>query len=570
MTAPRWQETAVAVDRSHHLGYDGALYSTRFDEVLKFHAPGLAAVRSGDQAWHIDVSGRPAYAHRFRRTFGFYEGLAAVHGEDGWRHIKPDGTDLVGSRHAWCGNFQSGRSPVRSAGGEYFHIDATGQPAYAERWRYAGDYRDGSAVVQREDGLSTHVDLAGHLLHGRWYLDLDVFHKGHARARDERGWLHVDERGFALYARRFAQVEPFYNGQARVETSDGGLEVIDEQGQTLITLRPPRRSRQAQLAADISAFFRPQTLRTAVELGILDELPGSTAELAARTDLPEPHAQRLLRGLWELDLVAPGDQWRLTDKGELLTRGSPSALREAVGVFAGEYYQRWQYLAHALRSLPAQGRSAQAHFAALSGEPLRRHLQMQDAYAKADYAQLPRVLDWCGHRQILDAGGGLGTLLRTLLAAHPHLRGVLLELPAVAAQVEIPVHLSERMTVRSGDLFAPWAQQADAVILARVLHDWPDDAAKEILLRAREALAPQGRLYILDRVLPADLPMYGLLDLHMLLITGGRERSQQDWQALLRAAGLSLQETHPLCAAASILICSPTAELQQANSAEVK
>ena len=178
-----------------------------------------------------------AYGHRFRRAFGFYEGLAAVTADDGWRHILSDGTELSTARYAWCGNFQSGLCTVRATSGEYFHIDSAGEPAYAERWRYAGDYRDGFAVVQRSDGLSTHIDRGGRTLHGRWFVDLDVFHKGYARARDDRGWFHVDEQGRPLYTRRFALVEPFYNGQARVETADGWLGVISEQGQPLLTLR---------------------------------------------------------------------------------------------------------------------------------------------------------------------------------------------------------------------------------------------------------------------------------------------------------------------------------------------
>jgi hypothetical protein len=84
--------------------------------------------------------------------------------------------------------------------------------------------------VQAADGRSTHVDLDGRMVNGRWFLDLDVFHKGFARARDDGGWTHVDTSGSPAYSRRFAAVEPFYNGQARVERFDGGLEVIDESG----------------------------------------------------------------------------------------------------------------------------------------------------------------------------------------------------------------------------------------------------------------------------------------------------------------------------------------------------
>jgi hypothetical protein len=129
---------------------------------------------------------------------------------------------------------------VRGTHGRYRHVDRHGDHVGAHVWAYAGDFRDGAAVVQGDDGLSTHVDLTGALTHGRWFLDLDVFHKGFARARDADGWTHVDAGGAAAYARRFAMVEAFYNGQARVERFDGGLEVIDPRGSRLVELRPAR------------------------------------------------------------------------------------------------------------------------------------------------------------------------------------------------------------------------------------------------------------------------------------------------------------------------------------------
>lgn len=239
MSAVDWRDTVVSPDGTHHL-LDGApLYAARFNEVLKFHAPGLAPARDTSGMYHIDTSGHPAYAHRFKRAFGFYEGLAAVDTGETWHHVSPTGEPAYAARWAWCGNFQGGRCPVRDGGGRYLHIRADGAALYAERWRYAGDYRDGIAVVQAEDGRSTHVDTSGCITHGRWFVDLDVFHKGFARARDEGGWMHVDADGAPAYGRRFAMVEPFYNGQARVERFDGALEVIDEGGGTLVVLRTP-------------------------------------------------------------------------------------------------------------------------------------------------------------------------------------------------------------------------------------------------------------------------------------------------------------------------------------------
>ena len=76
-------------------------------------------------------------------------------------------------------------------------------------------------MVQNHAGAHTHVDMNGVLLHGKWFRDLDVFHKGYARAADVQGWYHVDMAGQPLYCRRFKAVEPFYNGQARVEGLDG-------------------------------------------------------------------------------------------------------------------------------------------------------------------------------------------------------------------------------------------------------------------------------------------------------------------------------------------------------------
>ena len=126
---------------------------------------------------------------------------------------------------------------VRCFEGLYFHLLLDGQLAYPERYHYAGDYRDGVAVVQREDGLHTHINLAGQRVHAQWFLDLDVFHKGFARARDDGGWHHIDVKGRPLYRHRFAAIEPFYNGQARVENVDGSLFVIDETGAIVVKLR---------------------------------------------------------------------------------------------------------------------------------------------------------------------------------------------------------------------------------------------------------------------------------------------------------------------------------------------
>ena len=246
----RWQDLTIAPEQTHHLKDGHPAYEARFVQVLKFHPPGLAPVQDVLGAYHIESTGRAAYKERYIRTFGFYEGRAAVQANDGWFHILANGRPLYSGRYAWCGNFQGGCCTVRFPGGLYCYLQLNGEVAYSQRYWYAGDFRDGVAVVQREDGLHTHINNEGLQVHGRWFLDLDVFHKEFARARDDNGWHHIDMKGQSIYSNRFAAIESFYNGQARVENFDGSLLVINETGETVVKLREAllRADRRSQVS----------------------------------------------------------------------------------------------------------------------------------------------------------------------------------------------------------------------------------------------------------------------------------------------------------------------------------
>jgi len=226
-----WRHALVAPTGTHHLIDGSPMYIARFAAVDKFHEPGLAPARDASGAFHVGPDGAPAYARRFRQTWGFYECLAAVSDESGWFHIAADGAAAYGARFEWCGNFQGRRCTVRSKDLRYFHIASNGEPAYRDRHLYAGDFRDGVAVARfADDGLCGHIDPSGQPIHMERFLDLDVFHKGFARARDQHGWMHVDHSGKPAYSDRFAAVEPFYNGQALVETLRGHRALIAVNG----------------------------------------------------------------------------------------------------------------------------------------------------------------------------------------------------------------------------------------------------------------------------------------------------------------------------------------------------
>lgn len=534
----------VAPGGTHH-ELDGApLYAARFDEVLKFHPPGLAPARDRTGAFHIDPDGKPAYAARFRRSFGFYEGLAAVVAEDGWHHVRPDGGPAYVARWGWCGNFQDGLCTVRTKSGRYGHIRPDGSPATGLSWRYAGDFRDGVAVVQGDDGRSTHIDGQGAPLHGRWFLDLDVFHKGYARARDEGGWMHVDAQGRPACTRRFAAVEPFYNGQARVERHDGGLEVIDEHGETRVELRGARRDPLHTVSAELVSFWRCEALFAAVDLGVFERLP-----LTA----PPERLAALLRALGELGLVRlDGHTWRATELGAMLRADHPRSLAAAARYWSGEGRKGWASLRQAIAD-PAW--RAEDPFAAVAHDPERVaafHAALRP-YAENDYAGIAAVVD-LDRGTVIDAGGGTGALAVALLRGRPGIQAIVLDRPEVAALGVVPSDLDGRLRFRSGDLFGPWPAGGEAVVLARVLHDWPDEACGTILARAREALAPGGRLYIVELLRPEEGFAGGLLGLHMLVTTGGRERDAAEYSRLLQGAGLRLVEVRVLPGISAALV----------------
>jgi hypothetical protein len=550
----RWSESWVAEDNTHHLFADRPLYADRFDEVLKFHAPGLAPVRRAGEAWHVREDGCPAYTRRFLRTFGYYEGRAAVTARDGWHHITVAGDDLYPERRAWCGNFQNGRCPVRDTSGEYYHITADGSPAYRERWRYAGDYRDGFAVVQRADGWSTHIDCQGRPLHDRWFLDLDVFHKGFARARDESGWLHVDRAGHPMSTRRFGAVEPFYNGQARVERLDGGLEIIDETARCIVELRPARCSEFHALSSDIVGAWRTDTLAVAVDFRIFSALPNAPTEIAACCGITVDGATRLLRALAELGVVTRdrNGTWHPTERGAYLREDHPETLADAAREAAGPQRERWSHLAMALRDAAWCPPDI---FREVAASPARSasHSRMLRSYAHHDYTPLVARLPLPDVGLIVDAGGGVGVLAEQIAELRPGASVVLLELPEVIAQLPVP----RRFAAMSADLFATWPVAADLVLFTRVLHDWDDEQALALLRRACEALEPDGQIAILELLLGEESPGGGLCDLHLRVVTGGRERTLGDFEALLRRAGLRLVRHERMSTLLHLLIGAP-------------
>lgn len=554
----KWRDYVLSPDETHHLLHGRRVYTQRYIEVQKFHEPGLAPVRNASGAYHITPDGLPAYDDRYVGTFGFYEGKAAVQTGDGWRHILPDGSPLYPQMYAWCGNFQEGRCAVRLFDNSYFHISADGTPVYRERYRYAGDFRDGIAVVQGEDGKHTHIYLSGNLVHRQWFLDLDVFHKGHARACDMNGWHHVNTEGKPLYERRFKNVEPFYNGQARVEGFDGSLSVIDHSGETVLELREPSSSPLEELSGEMVGLWKTQTIRAAVELGVFESLPATVEQIESGFGLATTAGNRLLNALIEIGLVSRHSDGlcHATEKGSYLSRKHQLSLAEAAFHWGRESYTAWSGVVRTLQTgQPAFEAAFGKNFFDWVGErpkDLRSYHKAMTTYARHDYRALADSVDFTGHRSILDAGGGTGELTFAILRSCPDLSGVVMDRPEVAAAI-VPKDLNGRCVFVGADLFEMWPISSDAVVLARVLHDWPDSDALRILKRARESMSAGDTLYVLEMLRDESTGSGSLLDLHMLVMTGGAERTEDQFREMLSQSGFRMIDLTPTESVSSVI-----------------
>jgi hypothetical protein len=552
----------IANDQSHHLIGDKPLYAKRFLMVLKFHPPGIAAALDETGAYHIDLHGNAVYAERYSRTFGFYSDRAAVVDGNTWFHISPTGQKVYSEYYAWCGNFQNDVCTVRDMTNYYFHIDLHGKPLYQQKYIYAGDFKDGIAVIQNNEGMYTHIFFDGKHIHNRWFYDLDIFHKGFARARDDKGWCHIDTKGQSFYTERYKMIEPFYNGFARVEDKYGALLIINERGEVARVLKEKVQTPLQQLSADLVGYWKTQTIKAAVELKVFNFLPNDEATLAIKTDLDPSVLKRLLRALYELDLIyKKNDLFLPTEKGALLQNNNEISLAAAAIHWAAEPYLTWTRLTDSLKS-------NHQIYSQMNGDSVfewldrdKNNLQLYQtailAYAKHDYQDIADKVDLSKNHVVIDAGGGQGVLLNYILQKYNHLKGVLLERASVIQNID---QTKQRFSSVDFDLFKKWPKYADAIFLSRVIHDWDDKHSLTILKRAKEALLSSGAIYLVEMLLDENSGNGGMLDLNMLVLTGGMERTKEQFINLVKQAELKIIDTAFLNSGYAILKLIPMNE----------
>jgi 2-polyprenyl-3-methyl-5-hydroxy-6-metoxy-1,4-benzoquinol methylase len=306
-----------------------------------------------------------------------------------------------------------------------------------------------------------------------------------------------------------------------------------------------------------------RAITAAAELGLPDAIADgrATLEALARATRTQPDAlARLLRLLVAAGVLRRrGDRYSLTRLGRALRSDAPgSAAGWARYLAADWHWDLWGRLEHSVRT----GETAQV---AHHGEPFFSWFASRPAEAAVFDAAMDSVTaivtpaiaaacDLRGCRTVVDVAGGHGVLLSALLAANPAVRGTLFDQPAVieAARASVP----EGVELVAGDMFEAIPEGHDAYVLKWVLHDWDDADAARLLRACRAAARPGARLLIAEMIRPQHERMHAalVLDLAMLLLTGGRERTRGEYEALLAGAGFSLRRVVATASPFSVLV----------------
>jgi hypothetical protein len=295
-------------------------------------------------------------------------------------------------------------------------------------------------------------------------------------------------------------------------------------------------------------FMVSQAVYVAANLGIADlvaDRARPAAELADEARADADALYRLLRFLAGYGIFVERDGGFANSELSELLQDGPGSYRDFALIFGEEFYPAF---AQTLRLVRSGEPSFDTVFGAGWDDYLAAHPEKSTRFnrfmaaGKAMLADFLAENGWRGDEVVVDVGGGNGALLKALLERRPGLRGVVLDLPHVAAEARDLLEgadLAERCQVLAGSYF-DGVPEGDVYILSRILHGWDDERAIEILRVIRRTIPSHGRVLIADGVVaPPNEPGEKLMDLLMLSL-GGRERTEEEWRELVHAAGLTL------------------------------
>lgn len=274
-------------------------------------------------------------------------------------------------------------------------------------------------------------------------------------------------------------------------------------------------------------------------------------EIARQIGVPPDAAHRLLRGCVHAGLARYEAGYVATPLLGML-KDAPGSLRSLVlALAAPAHWLPWGRFLDAIQSgepqaAPALGAELWDHYA---GNPAEAALftDAMTGMTSMVAGEVARTVELAGVRSVVDVGGAAGALLLAVMAAHPHLHGILFDRPHVVAAVQVPDAVRDRFTAVGGD-FLEAVPAADLYLVKHILHDWEDAACVRILQCVARAMPAHGRVVVVEMLLGDERAPgpAAVMDLSMLVLLGARERTIQQYSELFRAAGLVLARATPL------------------------
>jgi ubiquinone/menaquinone biosynthesis C-methylase UbiE len=317
----------------------------------------------------------------------------------------------------------------------------------------------------------------------------------------------------------------------------------------------------------ITASWVSQSIYVAAKLGIADLLKDSaqtTDELAKAVGADTQTLYRLMRALASVGVFTEIREgyFESTPLGECLQTDTPQSLRAMATMCGEEHYQAWGNILHSVKTgeCAFQNLYNTSFFQYLKQNTEAENIfcEAMTNYARQAHISVAAAYDFSGIKKIVDVAGGHGTLISSILRVNPTMSGILFDIPEViegSKQSIKAAGLENRCKLVAGDFFQSVPSGGDAYILSTVIHDWDDEHSIAILKNCHQAMVENGKLLIVEMVIPpGNEPFFGkLLDLTMLAIHGGRERTKAEYQNLFAAAGFKLTNIFPTQSPLSII-----------------
>ena len=322
----------------------------------------------------------------------------------------------------------------------------------------------------------------------------------------------------------------------------------------------------------ISGFWISRGVYVIAKLGIPDLLksgPKTAEELAEATKMHAPSLFRILRALASVGVLssANGGRFAQTPVSETLVTDAPGSLRWfAVSELGQEHYPAWGNLMHSVKT-------GEIAFDNFFGVDIWKYFQQNpedaavfnDSMSSVTAATNEAILslyDFSNFGTVVDIGGGHGGLITSILKRNPKVKGVLFDAPEVIEGARPKLEaagVAERCETVAGDFFKSVPAGGDAYVMKWIIHDWDDEKSITILRNCRSRMRANGRLILVDCVVPeSDEPHFSkFIDLNMLVMTGGKERTAKEFEQLLGAAGFKLLRIIPTELPTSIVEAEP-------------